>query len=69
MQFANNGIEIAVDLARVLVRIDLEVTEVAALSAEGNVDVDSQRRTRARRAIQGLMCLRTWSEFQNEYGG
>ena len=57
-QFTDHGIEVAIDLGGVLAGVDLEVTEVAALAAERDVDVDAQRRAGPRRAVQGLVRLR-----------
>src|ERR1035437_1727384 len=57
-QFTNHGIQVAVDLGGVLSGIHLEVAEVAALAAEGNMHVDSERSTRTRKATEGLMRLR-----------
>ena len=40
------GIAVDVDVLRILVRVDAEIAELAALAAEWNVDIQPQRRAR-----------------------
>ena len=56
-QFLNRGIEVALDLPCVLIRIDLEIAKMAALSAERDMEVNAERRSRRRRAIQRRVSL------------
>src|SRR5262249_20170505 len=50
--FLHQGVEVRLDVARVLVGVDAEVAELAALPAEGNVQVQAQRRGRVRGLAQ-----------------
>src|SRR5262249_35281570 len=56
-QFSDGGIQIALDLCGVLVCVNAEVAEVTAFSAEGNVQIDAERRSGSRWALQGGVCL------------
>ncbi len=47
------GRDVAFDVVRVLIGIDAKVTELAALAAERNVQVQAERRVGPRRRIQG----------------
>ena len=42
LQFVQHRLQVAADLVAVLVRVDLEITELAALAAEGNVHVEAE---------------------------
>jgi hypothetical protein len=52
LPFATEYVEVVADLLRVLVCIDPEIAEVAALPAEGNVQVEAERNARDRRRLQ-----------------
>src|SRR5207253_11120312 len=54
-QLLDGGVEVTANLARIFVRIDLEVAEMAPLPAKRNVEVNSQRGCWSRRALQGGM--------------
>ena len=41
-QFLEDRVDVSLDLGRILVRIDLEVAEVTALSAKRDVNVEAQ---------------------------
>ena len=43
-QLRKRRVNVSLDFGRILVGIDLEIAEVAALPAKWNVDVDAQRR-------------------------
>src|SRR5439155_27369372 len=43
-QLRKRRVKVSLDFGRILVGIDLEIAEVAALPAKWNVDVDAQRR-------------------------
>src|SRR5690606_7968316 len=60
------GREIALDLAAVLVRVDLEVAELAALAAERDVDVEAELRPVAGRAMKSVLEL--WKVFGTPEG-
>src|SRR6185369_7436958 len=45
-------VEIDLDLGGVLVSVDLEITEVAALPAEGNMNIETQRIVDSRRLVE-----------------
>ena len=52
LPLARQHVEIVVDLLRVLVGVDAEVAEVAALPAERDVEVHPERHARHRRRVQ-----------------
>jgi hypothetical protein len=55
LELAEAGVEVGVDLGRVLVRVDAEVAEVAALPAEGDVEIDAEVRVGGTRRVQDLV--------------
>ena len=55
LELALERVEVAADLGRVLVGVDLEVAEVAALAAEGQVDVEAERGAGLRAAAQAAL--------------
>src|SRR5262249_40877727 len=55
---AREGLEVHLDLLGVLVRVHAEVTELAPLAAEGDVQVEAQRRAGLGGAVQRGQGLR-----------
>ena len=53
LDFLDQGVEIDLDIAGVLVGVDAEVAELAALAAKRNVQVKPERRAGPRRRFQG----------------
>ena len=51
--FFNQGVEVDLDLGSILVRVDFEITKLAALPTERNVDVKAEWIVDARRFIEG----------------
>ena len=60
------GVQVALDLRGVLVRVDAEVAEVAALAAERDVQVDAERCSRRAGPLQRRKRLSRLSGVQNE---
>ena len=71
LPFAREQVEVLLDLLRVLVGVDAEVAEVAALPAERNVQVQPERHAGAGRRRQRRAAHRapTASGVQTENGG
>src|SRR5207253_1842193 len=58
LDFLDQGIEVELDIACVLIGVDAEIAELAALTAKGNVQVEPKRRARLRRLLQDGLGLR-----------
>ena len=52
-QLVEQSVNVGPDLGGIPVGVDLVVAEMAALAAEGNVQVDAERRAPIRRALEG----------------
>jgi hypothetical protein len=57
----NERVEINLDLRSILVRVDLEIAEFAALATEGDVDIKAEWVFNAGRFVQS--CERLWYCF------
>src|SRR5262249_24238338 len=58
LHFLEQGVEVGLDVARVLVGVDAEIAELAALAAERDVQIEPERRARPGRCTQRPRPLR-----------
>jgi len=55
--FPCQSLDVGFHLARVLIRVNPEIAELALLSAKGKVEIESQRRIGLRRPVQRFVDL------------